>query len=179
MLFNSPNYIHPALKFTLDKETDYTLSFLDVLVHMTPLRYVTSIYRKYTFTGLYTRWDSFCPIQQKINLIKTRTHRALKICSESTLDAEIKFIYSTCSGRENSYFGLACNLIRHLISPNQDYLSYSARTFHFQPPNLVSCQTHSLWLGNADQCRRHIGRSSIAQLFSWTMPPSADISLRL
>ena len=28
-----------------------------------------------------------------------------------------------------SYFGLARNLIRHLISPNQDDLSYSPRTF--------------------------------------------------
>ena len=28
-----------------------------------------------------------------------------------------------------SYFGLANNLIRHLISPNQDDLFYSARTF--------------------------------------------------
>ena len=31
--------------------------------------------------------------------------------------------------RKISYFGLARNLIRHLISPNQDDLSYSARTF--------------------------------------------------
>ena len=28
-----------------------------------------------------------------------------------------------------SYFGLARNLIHHLISPNQDNLSYSPRTF--------------------------------------------------
>ena len=28
-----------------------------------------------------------------------------------------------------SYFGLARNLIQHLISPNQDDLSYSARVF--------------------------------------------------
>ena len=34
-----------------------------------------------------------------------------------------------CSGREILYFGLARNLIRHLISPNQDELSYSPRTF--------------------------------------------------
>ena len=34
-----------------------------------------------------------------------------------------------CSGRKISYFGLARNLIRHLISPNQDDLSYSSRTF--------------------------------------------------
>ena len=31
--------------------------------------------------------------------------------------------------RKISYFGLACNLIWHLISPNQDDLSYSARIF--------------------------------------------------
>ena len=78
-----------------------------------------------------------------------------------------------------SYFGLARNLIRHLISPNRDDLSYSARIFISGQQDWVSCQTHSLWLENADQCRRHTGRSSIAMLFSWTMPSSADISLRL
>ena len=31
--------------------------------------------------------------------------------------------------RKISYFGLARNLIQHWISPNQDDLSYSARTF--------------------------------------------------
>ena len=31
--------------------------------------------------------------------------------------------------RKISYFVLARNLIQHLISPNQDDLSYSARTF--------------------------------------------------
>ena len=31
--------------------------------------------------------------------------------------------------RKISYFGSAHNLIRHLISPNQDDLSYSARIF--------------------------------------------------
>ena len=39
------------------------------------------------------------------------------------------FELSKCSGRENSHFGLARNLIWHLISPNQDDLSYSSRTF--------------------------------------------------
>ena len=33
--------------------------------------------------------------------------------------------------------------------------------------NLVSCQTHSLWLNNAGQCRRPPGRSSIAAA-AWT-----------
>ena len=100
----------------------------------------------------------------------------------------VKFLVSTLlvqvcvvfvEKRKISYFSLARNLIRHLISPNQDDLSYSSRTFHFRSTNRVSCQTQPLWLENADQCRRHTDRSSIAMLFSWSTPPSADISLRL
>ena len=45
---------HLALRFTLNKETDYTLYLLDVLVRMIPLRYVMAKYPKLTFTGPYT-----------------------------------------------------------------------------------------------------------------------------
>ena len=50
----------------------------------------TSVYRKPTFSGLYTRWSSFCPKQRKISLIKTLTHRALMICSKSKLNSELE-----------------------------------------------------------------------------------------
>ena len=45
----------------------------------------TSIYRKKTFTGLYTKWDSFTPRKYKINLIRTLTFRCFRICSSSSL----------------------------------------------------------------------------------------------
>ena len=38
-----------------------------------------------TFTGLYTKWDSFTPRKYKVNLIRTLTYRCLRICSKSTL----------------------------------------------------------------------------------------------
>ena len=44
------------------------------------------------------------------------------------------------------------NLVDHHINEND--------IFHFRSTNRVSCQTQSLWLENADQCRRHI-KSSI------------------
>ena len=50
----------------------------------------------------------------------------------------------TCRGKKISYFGLARNLIRHLISPNQDDQSYSTRTLFSEHqklgklPNTVS-----------------------------------------
>ena len=74
---------------------------------------------------------------------------------------KVQLLYH-CRGKKISYFGLARNLIRHLISLNQDDLSDSSQTFHFRAANWVSCQTHSLWLENAVQCRRHTGRSSLA-----------------
>ena len=64
-----------------------------------------------------------------------------------------------CSRR---YFGLARNLIRRIISPNQDDVSYSIRISFPSSRNWVNCQTQSLWLNNAGQCRRLPGRSSIA-----------------
>ena len=41
----------------------------------------TNLYRKKTFTGLYTNFDSLSPIQYKINLISVLIYRAYHICS--------------------------------------------------------------------------------------------------
>ena len=58
------------------------LLFLDVLMCKETSVFLTTVYRKPNFTGLYIQWDSFCPQKRKINLIKTLTHRALMMCSE-------------------------------------------------------------------------------------------------
>ena len=56
----------------------------------------------------------------------------------------------------------------HIISPNQDDLSYSAQISFPGSRNWVSCQTPFLWLNNAVQCRHPTGRSSIAAAAAWT-----------
>ena len=63
-----------------------------MLVTRNNTRYVTTVYRKPTFTGLYTSWDSFCSKRRKISIITTLTHRALMICSKETLTQEIEKI---------------------------------------------------------------------------------------
>ena len=84
-----------------------------------------------------------------------------------------------CREEKNVVFWFGAQFISTLNFNQSGWLILFNPDLHLRPPNLVSCQTHSLWLENADQCRRHTGRSSIAMLFSWTMPPSADILLRL
>ena len=83
------NNLYPALQFTMEEENNGELPFLDVLIKHSSTELLTTVYRKPTFTGLYTRWDPFCDTRNKINLIRSLTFRAKNICSPSLLSAEI------------------------------------------------------------------------------------------
>ena len=91
---NCLNSLHPDLKFTMESEADRRLPFMDVLVMRGKTGFATTIYRKPTFTGLYTRWDSYCATGQKISLIRSLTHRAKKICSPQHLGDEVEKLKS-------------------------------------------------------------------------------------
>ena len=86
------NRLHPALKFTIEKEQNNSLSFLDVLVEKEGSEFLTSVYRKPTFSDHYIRWNSFSPKDRKIDLIKALVHRALMICSKNKLGSELDTI---------------------------------------------------------------------------------------
>ena len=55
------NSCHANIKFTVEFEENSTIPFLDILIKRHNHTFSTSIYRKKTFTGLYTKWDSFTP----------------------------------------------------------------------------------------------------------------------
>ena len=80
LFFNYINNQHPNIRFTMERETDHVLPFLDVLINNTdPHQSVTTVYRKKTFTGLLTSYLSFCPFTYKLGWIKTLIHRTFKI----------------------------------------------------------------------------------------------------
>ena len=83
------NSLHPSHRFTAEKEENGVLPFLDVKIEKSTNEFLTSVYRKPTFTGLYTNWNSFEPTKRKTNLVGTLVHRALKICSKSKLQEEL------------------------------------------------------------------------------------------
>ena len=101
------NSLYPSLRFTYEKESNYSLPFLDVLVKRHDLEFLTSVYKKPTFTGQYLRWNSFSPQNRKINLVGTFVHRAFIICSKSKLDPELGKIRSILL--ENGYLQHAIN----------------------------------------------------------------------
>ena len=57
--FHKLNNLHPSFAFTMEEEKNNELPFLDVLVERGKSVFLTSIYRKPTFTGLYLSWDAF------------------------------------------------------------------------------------------------------------------------
>ena len=87
LFFDKLNELHSSLTFTVEEENNNKLTFFGVLVERCDSSFLTSVYRKPTFTGLYLSWDSFASRSRKLNLI----NRALNICSDSKIE-ELKVI---------------------------------------------------------------------------------------
>ena len=78
--FDFINSQHPSIKFTVEKETNKVLAFLDICINnKDPSSLLTSVHRKGTFTGLLTNFFGFTSFSYKIGLIRTLVDRAYKI----------------------------------------------------------------------------------------------------
>ena len=91
LLFSSQDHVlkfhkyinsrHKNMKFTFEIEESNKLAFLDVLVTR-EATFCTSLYRKPTFSGLYSNFKSFMPDSYKKGLIFTLLHRAFVLCCD-------------------------------------------------------------------------------------------------
>jgi len=112
LLFRSPEHInkfleylnnkHPNIKFICDVENNGSLPFLDVNISRNDNSFVTSVFRKPTYTGLTTKFSSYIPTKYKGNLISTLIYRAYKISKNHLIFCnEIDFITNIL--RKNEY----------------------------------------------------------------------------
>jgi len=74
------NQQHKNIKFTIEREKNNKLAFLDTCVTRNNNNYTTSIYHKPTFTGVYLNWTSLTSRKYKISLIYCLCDRIWKIC---------------------------------------------------------------------------------------------------
>ena len=116
--FNILNNAHDSINFTIEKENNGELAFLDVQIKRKENRFLTSVYRKKTFTGCYLNFQSNCSLKRKVNLIRTLCHRAHKICSPELLLSEIKQIKTLLN--KNGYPQELVNKTIHLHVKNLD-----------------------------------------------------------
>ena len=82
------NSRHDSIKFAIDFEEDNNIPFLDIRLKRCPDNtFSTSVCRKKTFTGVYTKWDSFTPLAstKSISSALSGTYRCFRICSSPSL----------------------------------------------------------------------------------------------
>ena len=89
------NSKHRYIKFTYETEDSNNFSFLDVKITRQNKRFVTSIFRKATFNGVFTNNDSFISDTYKIGLVDTFLLRFFKICSSmENIHIEVELLRS-------------------------------------------------------------------------------------
>ena len=73
------------MRFTSETENENSISFLDLKIRRDNNKLTTSVYRKPTFSGVFTNFGSFIPKSYNCNLPSTLLHRAFKLCSNRKL----------------------------------------------------------------------------------------------
>ena len=76
------NKQHKCLKFTSEAENDNSFSFLDIKITRHNQQFKTSVYRKPTFSGLFTHYESYMDQTYKKSLIDTSLFHCFSICYE-------------------------------------------------------------------------------------------------
>ena len=58
---NSPNGRHANMSFAIEREKQSRMSFPDIAIIREDKTFTSSVYRKPTFSGVYTQFDTFLP----------------------------------------------------------------------------------------------------------------------
>ena len=96
------NSRHRNIKFTCEEEKDNKISFLDISIRRNNNALETSIFRKPTFSGVYTNFNSFLPTEYKRGLLHTLLCRTYNICS-SYLQIHEDIIHLKSVWQKNSF----------------------------------------------------------------------------
>ena len=79
--------------FPFEQEKNGKLSFLDTEVSQEKGKFVTTVFRKPTFSGVYTHFESSLPTIYKFGMVYTLAYCCFKICSDWTkFHEELSFL---------------------------------------------------------------------------------------
>ena len=108
---NYLNKQHKNIKFTPEIEQDGSMPFLDIKINRENNKFVTSVYRKPTLSGVFTNFESFIADIYKHGLNETLLHRSFRLCSNyKNFHREIETLKSIL--KRNSY---PHNFVNHCI----------------------------------------------------------------
>ena len=136
------NAAHPNIKFTIEYETNKKLSFLDTHVTREVTGFLTSVFRKRTFTGLGINFYSSCFYNFKLNALKTLFHRAYLLTSTwAEFHDEILFLgkFFTNNYFPNNIFQKQLNkFMNSKLRPKTKYFNVPKMPFYCSVPYLFN-----------------------------------------
>ena len=147
MKFRLNNFIWNFISF--EREVNGNLSFLDVEVSWQQGKFVTTVFRKPTFSGVYTHFDRFLPTDYKVCMIYTLAYWCFKICSNGTrFHEELNFLKHVFlkNGYPLSFIGKCFKMvINKLVKKRPQGATVEKKSLILSLPYLgdVSLQTRS------------------------------------
>lgn len=96
-LLQKINEVHPIIKFTMEKEVNDTIPFLDTKIHRGEERATFSVFRKQTNKNDFIHFLSGHDSRTKSGVVIGFFLRALRICDPQFLEEEIQYIKETFS----------------------------------------------------------------------------------
>ena len=108
---NHVNFLDPHIKFTIEKEQDGQLPFLDTCVLVTEDGSLkTKFYHKPTNTDHYLNWVSIHHLEHKRSLVHTLLRRAETVVSQPSDREEVKHVKTALAA--NGYMKLAFEILK-------------------------------------------------------------------
>ena len=137
----------PNIKFTIEKQINHSIAFLDIFISGINNQNLTlQTYHKSTYTGLLLNFKSFTSFSYKISSIECLIDRSFRICNncysfhnniENTKSNHIKNAYPPFSNHKVIKKYLDCKL-----SSNQNQLKDKSDVHYFKLPYIGNLSHH-------------------------------------
>ena len=132
------NQQHANITFTTEIERDGKLPFLDIPISRSESKFATSVYRKPTFTGLFTNFNSFIPLVYKQNLVSSLIHRIFNLCSSyenfHTPLEVVRKLFNSNGFPSHMFDRIVRRFLDHTFDPRPPVLTASKKIIYFCLP---------------------------------------------
>ena len=144
---NSLNNRQPNIKFTIEKQINHSIAFLNVFISgINDQNLTLETYHKSTYTGLPLNVKSFTSFSYKINLIKCLIDRSFKICNNwNSFHNELENIKSNLIKNAYPPFLIVKVIKKYLdykFSRNQNQLKDKSDIHYFKLPYIGNLSHH-------------------------------------
>ena len=141
------NKKHRNIKFTIEKQINHSITFLDVFISGINNQNLTlQTYLKLTYAGLLLNFKSFTSFSYKISLIKCLIDRSFKICNNwNSFHNDIENIKSNLIKNAYPPFLIDKVIKKYLsykFSSNQNQLKDTSGIHYFNLPDVGNLSHH-------------------------------------